>query len=131
MKRSHGYKADAEVEACISNNMHEYRHKGLPVPSEPEVRVIVQAEVNRLHRLYEQEFGSELKLAPKKLLSPWLDAQPPSDEMYAAFRDLEKLYDIRQIVSVLMELGSVGHIGLMLMSIKPTLVVKIRYMTSK
>lgn len=131
MKHSHGYKADAEVGACISNNAHEYRDKKLPVPAEPEVRAIVRSEIGRLSRLYEQEFGSELMLGPKKTISPWLELQTPSEEMYAEFRVLEKLYDINQIVSVLMELSPIDNIGLKLMAIRPKLAAKFRYMPSK
>lgn len=131
MKNSHGYKADAEIVACMSNNTHEYRDKGLPVPAEPEVRVIVQSAVERLQGLYSQQYETELDDSPKKFVSSWLDTQRVPEEMYDAFRELEKLYDISQIVSVLLELAPVGRIGLKVMAVKPNLVVKFRYMASK
>jgi hypothetical protein len=109
----------------MDNNIHNYRNKGLPAPAEPEVSDILNLEINRLRTLYAHVHDENFDDAhDDQRASVWIESQAPSEALYASLRELEKVYDIHQIVSILIAVVPLNHIGLRVVSVKQKLVLQ-------
>lgn len=127
MKRnSNEYMPGGKIRWCMDNNVYNYHDKGLLAPAEPEVLDILDRERSRLRALYVQECGVDFNnVTDEEQASTWIQSQSLSEAMYTALKELEKIYDIHQIVSILVAVVPSGGIGLRVVSVRQELVLQL------